>query len=123
MRSGGHWSAKAARRTLDALMSLGGRGTTRQIRKLTDSEAVHQDVHSLRCWLQFEHGYEEADTLEAVKRTHLRTTDKGKQVQLYTLREDVRRLHRRLRSEPAHVRQGKLFETEDHMTRMRKAGL
>ncbi len=45
-----HYSRLAAIDTLRALRSLGGRGTTRQIRRLTDSEAVHTDIHAVRCF-------------------------------------------------------------------------
>ena len=62
---------------------------------------MHSDVHSLRTMLREEHGYTVADSLEAVKRTSARTPGSGRLVVRYTLREDVRALHRRLRGQAA----------------------
>ena len=100
-RTGGHWSLPAARRTLDALVRLGGKGTTWQIFEITHSVAVHQDIYSLRCWLQFRHGYAEADTHKAIRRVNLGENPQGRQIVRYELREDVKELHRRLRRERA----------------------
>ena len=98
MRTGGHWSRPAAMRTLDALMRLGGKGTTFQIQQITLSVAVHQDIYSLRCWLQFDRGYPERDTHLAVKRVELGKNASGRMVVRYELRPDVQALHRRLRA-------------------------
>ena len=123
-RSRTHWSRPAAMGVLGALARLGGSGTTYQIWRITRSLAVHSDVHSLRSMLREEHGYTVADSLEAVKRTGARAPDGGRLIVRYTLREDVRALHRRLRGqaaltptlsrgerEPRQARQSLLFST------------
>ncbi len=97
-RSGGHWSKPAAWRTLSALMELGGSGTTWDIAEITGGLAVHQDIYSLRCWLQFQCDYDEDDTHSAVKTIRDGTNDNGRKIVRYELREDVRDLHRELRS-------------------------
>ncbi len=100
-RSGGHWSRPAAWRALCALMQHGGSATTWQIAQITRSTAVHQEIYSLRCWLQFCCGYDEDDTHEAVRTEREGANENGRQVIRYYLREDVRQLHRRLRQTPA----------------------
>lgn len=91
MRSGGHWSEPAAKRVLKALLAEGGEATTWQLAVGTRSVAVHQDIYSLRCWLQFVHGYDEADTHRAVETIHQGENDNYRQVVLYRLRSDVKR--------------------------------
>lgn len=134
-RSGGHWSKPAAWRTLCALMELGGAGTTWEIANITGGLAVHQDIYSLRCWLQFQCDYPEDDTHEAVRTIRAGTNDNGRRVIRYKLREDVKKLHRKLRNteeptegyrqpgvqeneiEPV---QSKLFDTDSAAVRHRK---
>ena len=144
MRTGGHWSRPAAWRTLETLVRLGGHGTTFAIANVTKSVAVHQDIYSLRCWLQFDHGYPERDTHLAVRREDLGLNPRGRKVVNYILRPDVRQLYRRLwhagydpgqgpptgeeeapaaepESSSTRPAQGLLFQTEGALSRRRKA--
>ncbi len=95
-----HYSRKAARRVLDALMRLGGKGTTAQIAAITGGCAVHSDVHSLRTWLREEHGYDRSpeDALAAVRAVPLGLNSSGRNVYRYELRRDVKALHRQIRA-------------------------
>jgi hypothetical protein len=100
MRSGGHWSRPAAWRTWNALMRLGGRGTTAQIHNITGSMAVHQDIYSLRMLLQMDYGFSEEETRLEVLKEDLGENDSGRRVVCYTLGPRARALHRVARREP-----------------------
>ncbi len=93
-----HYSRKAAQRVLDALMRLGGKGTTAQIAEITGGCATHSDVHSLRTWLREEHGYGHDDALAAVRAAQLGFNESGRNVYRYELRADVQELHRQIRA-------------------------
>jgi len=93
-----HYSRKAARRVLDALMRLGGKGTTAQIAEITGGCATHSDIHSLRTWLREECGFLHDDALDAVRAVPLGLNASGRNIYRYELRNDVKYIHRLFRT-------------------------
>ena len=77
LQTASHYSRPGAIRVLRALWKLGGKGTTRQIRIATNSEAAHSDIHSARLYCE-ELGI--CSRREAIERRQVRTTEKGKRV-------------------------------------------
>ena len=87
-----HWSRPAALRVWRALASEGGSATTRTLSRLTDSMAVHSDIHGLRCLLCADYGYDRDDALDAVSRTERTRPDSRRREVTYHLRADVQAL-------------------------------
>lgn len=81
-----HWSRPAAERTLRALRHFNGSATTMQIHEVTQSQAVHSDVSSLRCYVEEVLGL---DPTEHVFRRYVGRTEKGRQIHEYTISRQV----------------------------------
>ena len=92
-----HWTYQAALRALDALMRFGGSGTTLDMHTVTGRMSPRDDVHALRMMLRDDFGYSWHDALDAVASEDLGLHNDS-QVFRYTLRDDVRQLHRDLRA-------------------------
>jgi len=81
-----HWSRPRAVRTVMAILQLGGAASTREIREITRSEAVHTDVDHVRCLAQ---AAGVCDAEEAIIRTYGGTTAQGAHVHVYRLSEPL----------------------------------